>query len=49
MPPIVRRFFHDKVCLRIEEYLPLQTCGGGHFNLQCVLPAHLRMADKSES
>src|ERR1700730_2390097 len=35
--------------LWIEEYLALQTCGGSHFNLQGIFPAHLCMTDEGNT
>src|SRR6266850_7929539 len=38
-----RGFLHDQVRLRIEVHLPLHARRGGQFQLQSVLPPHLRV------
>ena len=43
-----RRFLHDEVCLRIEEYLPLYSRRRGHLELQRVSAAHLRVPRKRQ-
>ncbi len=43
-----RRLLCDQVRLRIKKYLPLHAGSCGYFELQRVLPAHLRVSHKGQ-